>query len=359
MTFFTQFNSPLRLNKALDYSSEVKSHLNYYYEEVDKAFDEYIAKGFLLPENKKQYLKELKITSEQIVTILTCYVKGERFQAVDNFRKLIKSYKRIISNQFFHNKLSIGTVFFRIRTDRGAIISRNSGSIPPEHILFHIPFSQRYKVNNLRFNAQGIPCLYCSTDLLTAWRETKEIGKTGLGNGDKSLNIAAYRNSSPIAYIDFSLQNFDKFTTGLNSYNFSKLLLYIKIYPLVMALHTKIDFGNETVAFYHDYVIPTLIMDWFLSKDGKIPSRAHTVICIKYSSVENNVPITGYNYVFPTTHKGKEEYCTLLSNVLLSNGSYYYLYEDQILKMYSIIGPNEIQLLEKQIRSALKGGRSS
>ena len=319
MQFPVHFNKPLLIKSNCDYVTEVESHLKEYAALFKKAIGYYIKK------------KLISSSERQLIADTT------------------------FSNQFFFSKIFPGDHFYRFRTDDGVDKDRKDRKVAKKYILFHIPFRLRRKANNLRFNGQGLPCLYCANNLKTAWVESKSPGKTSLTDDNKKakrfFNVAIFKNAGEINSIDLSLKDFNVLHALAlsNPYKLTQFLDYLLLYPLIIASHTKIQYSkNDWVGFNNEYVFPTLFMDWFLSNGGDaIFKTFSSVRCIKYSSVEDGSPFTSHNYVFPANYKKGSDYSDDLTKVFLNPKGFYYLYQDGLPKGIKKIDRSSLAMVNK------------
>lgn len=354
MQFPVHFNKPLLIKSNCDYVTEVESHLKEYAALFKKAIGYYIKKK-LISSSERQLIADTTYRVELIIQILEGFNSGHRFEAFDQFKELMDSYQRVFSNQFFFSKIFPGDHFYRFRTDDGVDKDRKDRKVAKKYILFHIPFRLRRKANNLRFNGQGLPCLYCANNLKTAWVESKSPGKTSLTDDNKKakrfFNVAIFKNAGEINSIDLSLKDFNVLHALAlsNPYKLTQFLDYLLLYPLIIASHTKIQYSkNDWVGFNNEYVFPTLFMDWFLSNGGDaIFKTFSSVRCIKYSSVEDGSPFTSHNYVFPANYKKGSDYSDDLTKVFLNPKGFYYLYQDGLPKGIKKIDRSSLAMVNK------------
>lgn|GEM_PF-3375993 len=348
-----KFNKPLSIRCDADYIDEIESHFTEYIAFVSELLDELISLGIVNDIDRTPIQSRATDCSTRVINILREYTYKERFKASDSFKLFIESYKNIFASESFYGKLIAGAAFFRFRVDEIAKTQRN------EFALFHIPFKLRRKVNNQRFNAHGNPCLYCSDKLKIAWTEVKKPNRTHPAPPEekKFFNSAVFKTSSAVSYLDFSLRNIAHFyksiiATGQKD-DIKALLEYLMVYPFIISLHTKIEYNrNETVAFHNEYVMPTFLMDLFLSDYGRrLIIKFFDLKSIRYSSVEETEYFSGYNYVFPAKYSEtlKNEYCQELTRIFLAKDKFMYLYEDEIPSGITKISETEIASIEKEM----------
>ncbi len=338
-----------------DYISVLNSYLIDYRDKVNNILDAFkISAKIQLSENEKQtYLFTIDERIENIQSLLNQYVIS-RFEATEMFKTLMVDYKLELSKK---TKTTKDTNFFRFRPDGQAVVERDAHLIDGKYVVFHIPFSKRRFVDNGRFNSHGAPCFYCSSNLLTAWYETKKPGSAGV-KMSPYFNAAIYKNHEDLEFLDFSLKDINALQIKAhNSVNeFKEFISYLQLFPLIAALHTKVGYSesSEYIKFKFEYVFPTLLMDWFLSKEkGALFSRPVPIAALRYSSAENFVSFDSYNYAIPTTINNTE-YCQTLTDQFLQKDKYFYIYHDQLDPSISMIDIPQISLIESSLITKLK-----
>lgn len=310
------FSAPLEIKIYESYRSKIENHLQIF-ENKTKLF----LKSNCSNQEATFILKTIKETSDSIKDILKSFESGKKSLIYSKFDDLLTNNQSI--NNILRNNIETynqGSKYFRIRL--GNIDPSNKN----KHDIFHIPFSKRYLVSNLRFNGNGTPCFYLASDAIVAWRETGEP------KVDK-VNLAVFYNSQTIKILDLSLK-----TYSILGENKQKLVEYICLYPLIMAIHTKISYQENHPNFKYEYLFPSLLMDWFLSEENRFDT---IVLGIKYRSVKINSKDTDYNYVLRTkyTESQNKQYCENLEKIFLDTNiaslKYKYYYTEELKKYHN------------------------
>ncbi|MBS1595585.1 MAG: RES domain-containing protein [Bacteroidetes bacterium] len=327
MDFPDIFNRPLTsINPGDNYIDVIDKHLDAFVVKANEWISELISSGKIPSDDLHIYLKRINQSKEDIIEILKEYTYRDRLAAIEKLKKYFRTYRGFILNKSLYGTLLAKSTFYRFRANEIKPIEKN------EHAIFHIPFSKRRLVSNNRFNAHGIPCFYCADDLYIAWREVKSPGKFKFATTDQEayFNVGLFRNSIDVDYIDLSLRDFNEVYSNETVGTF---LSYIYLYPLILSLHTKIDYTGTWAAFHHEYVMPSFIMDIFLSGFKQIFANANKLQCIRYLSVEDDKRTNGYNYVFPAQYaeKSPQDYCSNLANIFLQKDSFKYVYQDELV----------------------------
>lgn len=322
------FDIPFASSCHSDYIAELKNYFNNYKHFANTILNDLIKENIVSDYSKDTYTGIIDIGINKILSILNFYRYGNREKMHPLFLDLMNNYKPFIERTNNYTDIPRNTYFYRIRFDKGILDDKAKN---PMYAVFHIPFNKRYLVNNLRYNPHGIPCLYCSNNLKTAWIETNrpQIDKDFLT--DNILNAAIFSISNNINCIDFSLSSFNELysavikNNGKVSKDLSTLLTYISLFPLISSLHTKVVDYNVKTSFSVEYIIPTILMDWLYITQASSYSyfNGNKISAIKYSSVQDN-NADAYNYVFPSNFKEGELYCSYLESLFLRKYKYYY-----------------------------------
>ena len=218
--------------------------------------------------------------------------------------------------------------FFVLETDDKDIVKKDKSELG-DLCLFHIALSRRYLVSNSRFNISGFPCLYASDSLELALKETMIYN-----NQDKILldrvNFAKYSNSLDIRIYDFSLTDFNVL---FKSKPLNFVLSYLTLFPLIISLHTKLDYCEiKRVNFRQEYIIPNLLLSWLINKrylDLNGINRDDSIYYLKYSSVRV-LNSNYYNYIFyPTDIQNGVDHCEKLKTIFIHDQSKFY-YSDEL-----------------------------
>lgn len=346
MVVDTRFNLSLSVKWDKVYSDELGIFLSDYLVFSEGLLNDLKGKGIIDNVSYTFYLNSIKSGADDLIRIITSYIDGNRSLIHEQFYKLMMFYKPFLNENFQINTIPQNFIFFRIRSDKGVIDDKK---INPDYALFHIPFDKRFLVNNLRYNPHGIPCLYCSNNLRTAWIESKEPKIDPKLSSGKFLNTAIFFNEREINCLDFSLKKIDKlydniFTTpGIDS--LKSFLQYIAIYPLIAALHTDVDYNPfEYVSFSIEYLTSTLLMDWLI-KNSSLYFKGRDISSIKYSSVEDKED-NSYNYAFPSTYDKSVNYCKNLTSLFLKKFKYYY--SDDIVNLMGVTVVDKSEIMKIQ-----------
>jgi len=295
--------SPLQIEMNEDYSKIVTLHLKAFQTKLKEHLREV---GFL--ESDVYTMDTVIMVSESIINILNLFNSGRRNLIHEEFKKLMnEGIKNIVKNTIeVHSE---GSKYYRIRSGEINTMDRT------KYDIFHIPFNKRYLISNSRFNGSGTPCLYLANNPMVAWRE---CNKPKLD----TVNLGIFCNSQPVRFLDFSLKNKEELVEH------KKFLKYVCLYPIIMAIHTKINYKGALPNFKIEYLFPSLLMDWFQTEDEFFDTP---VLGIKYHSVKSNSEEIDFNYALKTEFDKNFLYCQRLEGIFLngsSSFSYKYYYSE-------------------------------
>ena len=168
--------------------------------------------------------------------------------------------------------------------------------------MFIRPFEQREEILTYRYSVPGLPCLYLSNNLLTAWYE--------LGCPDiNSLQIARFELDKQLNKLYFGDQRkLLEYSDIEKTESDEKIIEYFTYFPLhaVCTIKTK----NKNAVFKPEYIFPQLLMQWLHDED---------IDMIEYMSTQINTnQIKGIdafqfnNIAIPAKSFAKEGVCEIL-----------------------------------------------
>ena len=190
---FNTLNTPPTFDSNKDFSTEITDFFSKYISFITPKLQILFTNGLITNDAKVSTESQLNDGVKILTDIFYEFDKGDNSKCYDLLRQLLILYKKILVSKEFFINLSRNTQLYRIRTDKLLPSDRN------EYDLFHIPFRKRHLVSNLRFNPPGIPCLYCSSNLLTCYKEMKKDLKlfdtSELDSiANNSLNVEIFKN---------------------------------------------------------------------------------------------------------------------------------------------------------------------
>ena len=346
------FNRPLPIRYDLNYISELKRHLDSYLRFAEELIDDLIAEKHLSSTDRYNYLPLIEDCTTRVIEIISEYTFRDRIKANQLFKQFVDTNESLLRGPTFYGVAISGNPFYRFRPQNIAPASRDDYSI------FHIPFDLLRFAKDGRYNVQGLPCLYCADKLSIAWKEVKRPGVPLLGAG--TFNAALFKNFKDINYLDFSMRDIEMYYTnligGANKAIDSALLLeYLILYPMIISLHTKVEYPDGDPNFHNEWAMPNILMTFFLSEDGRkfFLNTVKDINSIRYSSVEDEFYFTGYNYAFPTRYVDGERYCKVLCDILLQAHHYAYIFEDQIHPPMVTITDIELDEIATRLNAAI------
>lgn len=342
----TIFNKPFIINDPSEFVAKTEEYFNEYAVFAESTIDSLS----LNDEDKEFYKLETNENIQQIFQSLVSYQNGHKLDCYDKFQSLmlknLRYLKNILNNPKSQKKSN--NVFYRIR--RGDIPESEKIAFP-NHTLFHLPFSLRHNVGTGRFNSAGIPILYLSDCLKIPYNECSFPKTSFCDHKDEynSLNIGFFRNAKPFQFFDFSIVPWEQLMREYkDATSISKLINYIVLFPIIAAIHLKINFSRD-VSFHFDYVFSSLIMDFV--KNLEIDNLFNNtglllpIFAVKYSSVKLFLQETNlkedsecykfHNYAFLTKYYPNSNHCLSLESIFLNNSVNKAIYADNInLKKY-------------------------
>ena len=275
-----------------------------YIEALSKCLEEYLEFVNNHTKTDNFIIGKIKDLNENILSAILDIKKANTFNA----------YNRI--NKFIHNEFrNLDLPTYKLSSIKPLIRLRYSNEdLKYRKDIFHIPFSQRYKVSQQRYSIPGVPCLYLSGSAFTAWLE---LNKPNFSN----LWCAGYRIRD-LNVLDCAIR-LDSFFNEEN--NGGKLLFY----PFVIATSFATKYPDKP--FKEEYIISNILLQAILDLkkfDG-----------IRYFSTK----ISNYN----------ADYGWMASNIVLPALSHESEYDINLSKSTQLTLPQPCSAL---IHSPNKGG---
>ena len=260
MRYFSEkFFEPYKVSSDDDYIATLTSFLEDFKDEAKKTLDTIsVNESFILPE------KILRILSENILKIKEVLILQRDhniLEAYKLFNDFIRSNEIPFSFLSQSTRLPRSSTFYRFRLDDQVDKDKVED---PNYCLFHINLTRRFLVNNARFSASGFPSLYMSDCFITALYETMSyIDKTEVNKND--INLALLQNSLDVNVLDLSLQNLNDLLNKADL-NISDFIQLLKLYPLIIAMHTIVDYKDRKANFKVEYILPNFITEYLHNK---------------------------------------------------------------------------------------------
>jgi hypothetical protein len=204
-----------------------------------------------------------------------------------------------------------------------------------------------------RFSIPGFPCLYISETLHTSFSEcfSTEVDFS-------AFHAITFANHRPLYILDISLDKIkqvkrriantkDGIYLNARAIDTMSILENMVLLQLMVASHTKKDykytFGDKTIFFKVEYILPQLLMQWLVKKKNPIDG-------IKYQSSTGSTVFPDihnhYNYVLPARRFIDETYCIELQNLFSSTEVFSYFGKKPLN-----IG-QEISSIQKELESS-------
>lgn len=252
------------------------------------------------------YQDEIKATISNIKECVKLYLNGDIYLC---FTKFNKRWDKMIGKVFDTSEsiyeLKPSEVFYKIRKSKDKLFSKKD--------LFHVPFSQRGKLENNRYSISGYPCLYLGRSLYTCWEETRrpdliEISAVGFKvmKKLKLLDLRLYRN--------------------IDSMNRETLNMRLLPYILASSIRTHNDEDN----FKPEYIIPQLLLHSVLRKNGE-KERIYDGIVFTSTRRDMQYSDRGMelfdNVVVPVISTRSNSYCKKLAEYFTETAPVYLNYE--------------------------------
>jgi hypothetical protein len=289
----------------------------------------------------KEQSGSIKGLEDAICGSIDDYLKGQPERAYTQLQKDMGSVKNRLDDLKTLPIASedIGNMY-RMR------VSRDGKPFEEPKDLFHIPFELRHKVSSQRYSIPGLPCLYLGSTIELCWHE--------LGNPPfEGVYLSKFRpKKNNIKFLNFAYkpQVLAPFVTRLSSGNEGQkpreenfFISYAICWPLIAASSIECLYPNEP--FVPEYIIPQLIMQWFVRDASDYDGiRYFSIIWVPENGIDEF--INTINYAFPVKSKDKGGYCAKLKEkfeltkpLAIKGGNFNYacrVLNDKNMKYFSI-----------------------
>lgn len=235
---------------------------------------------------------------------INAYLKGYPHRAYDFLKAATNHAKHHIKNLLveFETPTFMGNLY-RVRLGSNILYSQGQ--------MFHIPFNKRKKVSPQRYSIIGLPCLYLSSSVYTAWEEMKrpdfnEIQLVRLEPTSKQLKILDF-GFKPAYWGNF-LELFDG-SKNLLQQQRQIMLSQAVVWPLIFACSIKVE-GENDDAFRYQYIVPQLVLQWL-----RHSKRFDGITYFSMNTEENILPhAMTQNYAFPVKTVNNDGFCPTLTS---------------------------------------------
>lgn len=216
----------------------------------------------------KSEVEKVKKLSDSIIKVFSYYLDGKVTSAYNSFKFLMKSIESELTSIRLedrkHNLVGIENMY-RLRTSDKSRLSQQE--------MFHVPYSQRRKVNSYRFSIPGLPSLYLGSSSYICW---EELSRPLLDN----LHISKFSFSEEYKYnlLNISLNNkllltyLEKYPeNNIDDSSVYKALLnsiktFLLLWPFIASCHIKVK--EPTQPFKPEYILPQILMQYIVNDEG-------------------------------------------------------------------------------------------
>jgi hypothetical protein len=272
----------------IDFYRYVVSHLEHYIEQIRKIPEEELIAisdgklpSIITPITKRRFLSIANSVSNNLISVLQEYYKGDILNACQHLNKLLLCRFNYLTESYiscFEAKIKYKkAIFYRMRDiSDGVDINCN-----------HVPFTQRSRSSFGRFSLPGIPCIYLSDSKETASAELKDLGK------GKKRWYSEFYSQKDLLFYDVHIPSVADIKE-MNQYDKFRSLL---TYPIKLMCSKKTN--RDSGMFHEEYFIPQILCFVLLvSKEEKFSYKG-----ISYSST---LQPGGINYIIPAYYEGNE-----------------------------------------------------
>lgn len=333
-----------------DYFQVMIDHLNDFKTHVADILDEFVSHSKITDVDRDTHTSAIYNNIDKFCEFYSLYQSGKRIASHRFFNEILEGFDPRFETPYFKKQYKIRfTPFYRMRNDKSILIDMvEKGNA--QYTLFHIPFNKRHRCNTARFNSHGTPILYVSDNIHTTWLEINKTCTKSTAGNDR-IDVGVFQNSIYFHYYDFTIKDINELIVQgkTSSQEKDNLLDYLYFYPLICGLHSDIEYNNEYAGYRKAYIMPSLIMEYFIER--AINSSAHNkMFAFKYSSVKKGADSKSANFAF-FAHQKKEaqKYCKELTDVFMPKMAN--LYHEDIVSSLKLkkIQPIGLEKIRKHI----------
>lgn len=268
---------------------------------------------------------------------------GKTNDAYNIFIKIIKDFKEeidVFSLVERDSRFLPIEKMYRLRKTETVKLTRNG--------IFHVPLSERKKVDSCRFSIPGLPVLYLGTSAYVCWEELSRPSFDLLYIARFSFYKQARLNLFNMSVTNKLLLNSlkenpeDELDESIKSKSFIKALYNYLLWPLFAICQIRVQ--DQSSPFKPEYIVPQILMQYIGNEknyDGIIYPSTRV-----YATKIN--PRKCLNIVLPVKElKDNMKFCEFLKRkTILTEPLSIKFYEKIIHKSLAESGPNDFELIE-------------
>lgn len=322
---YTKKYFPLIRKESIEFDTYINSVFTEYKKIVNESKElfecgeasnsEYIKRG------RSEFISSFNLFIDSILIAIKLYLEGYPGRA---YLKLSEAMEGLLyedkSIEYMNGFSIVGNgsyLFYRIRE------SDSKHSLKREE-LFHVPFSQRRKINTNRFSIPGLPSLYLSDSIYVAW---EELGRPKF---DK-IHASRFELSENFRVLDLTTQIYcrsEYLDTIIDFWGYDRALASVFKFPLILACAVKVNNSNDV--FRPEYIVPQMLLQW-IKANSYFDGICYTTSHIDYTN--SNFEGSFRNFIIPALYQ-EGDYCPKIK---------------RIFKMTEVISAELVSLSERTI----------
>ncbi len=278
-----------------DFPKYVEEYLSNYIERLKKV-DGRFSKEI---NNRLPLITEL---ANGLIESIEKYYIGKTAESYTLFKKAVDTIKPYLDIQLFNinSKDFQQEIYFKARTFQGKQLSKKD--------MFIRPFEHREIIPTYRYSIPGLPCLYLSSHISTAWCEldypdinTLQISKFEIDKSFKRL------------YFTWNINNYRIIlkTKVPNDAIDRQFLRYLTYFPLHALCSLKIK--NPNSIFKPEYIFPQFLMQWIGEENIDMIEYMSTQVDYSKFNTENSF-IQYKNIAIPAKKSKVNGICEILKS---------------------------------------------
>jgi len=275
----------------------------------------------IINEQIKVNLDVSKRIAGGVKTTVQHYLDGKPSAAYESLASSLRPSLDVIkvcSTKYIQNRDGGVQNFFRLR------VSESKREVMSRKDIFHVPFEKRSSIHSNRYSIPGLPCLYLGASLYTCWEEMNRPDFDSIFFSRFSISVPEKITIFNVGY-ETPSRLYERMTKICQQWNsidekrrqqirlpeqIKDIVDRLMLWPLTLAC--SIPTISEHSAFYPEYIVPQLLMQFIAETD-----EFHAMMYRTTMVPSENIHISPHlllNFAFPTKTIKPRGFCDTLQS---------------------------------------------
>lgn len=242
----------------------------------------------------KKFINFVKRIVDAVKSIIETYLDGAPYEAYSQLDNLL-SHNKVKKRGGANGNVSLssylddsyGNFFSHDTTDWDKLYRIRIGKDVNADGMYHVPFTQRERVDTYRFSIPGWPAFYVGTSVEVCWQEVKrEISDY------ENIYLARFKTKNKL--ILFSLQIPQEFFVSTDIVDCTLLYYFLSTFPVYAASLVKVRYPDRP--FKPEYIFPQMLLQYVKSNS----IYKYTGIVYSSTKCKANIENPNLDIVIPT-----------------------------------------------------------